>query len=82
MIQLLLVLTKDEQLEVRLQSITVLYDFSVILHKNLATSKANQLMTKFLIPALCKLIQDSDVKCRLEVPAILAKFGKIVPNEM
>lgn len=80
--QVLILLTKDEQLEVRLQSINILYDCSVVLYENLIYSEANKLVAKFLIPALCNLSRDSDFKCKLELPSVLAKFGKIMPNEM
>lgn len=81
-LQVLILLTKDRQLEVRLQSINILYDCSVVLYDNMTYSEANKLVVKFLIPALCNLCHDSDFKCKLEVPSVLAKFGKIIPNEV
>lgn len=81
-IKVLIGLTKDQQLEVRLQSINILYDCSVILYENLTDVEAYKLVTVFLIPALCDLSRDSEIKCKLEVPAALAKFGKIIPSEM
>lgn len=80
--QILIVLTKDKQLEVRLQSIHKLYDCTVILCENLTDLKANLLITKFVIPALYNLSQDFDVTCKLEVPVVLAKFGKLIPNKL
>lgn len=44
--------------------------------------EANKLLAKFLIPALGNLSHDSDVKCKLEVLTVLAKFGKIISNEV
>eukprot|EP00102_Acyrthosiphon_pisum_P010960 XP_008179482.1 PREDICTED: probable serine/threonine-protein phosphatase PP2A regulatory subunit [Acyrthosiphon pisum] len=78
--KVLISLTKDQQIEVRLQSVSVLYDCTVVLYENLTYTEATKLVTKFLIPTLCDLSHDSDVKCKLEVPAVLAKFGKIMPN--
>jgi len=78
--KVLISLTKDQQVEVRLQSVSVLYDCTVVLYENLTYLEATKLVTKFLIPTLCNLSHDSDVKCKLEVPAVLAKFGKIMPN--
>lgn len=80
--KVLISLTKDQKIEVRLQSVSVLYDCTVILYENLTYSEATKLVTKFLIPTLFNLSHDSDVKCKLEVPAVLAKFGKIMPNIM
>lgn len=80
--KVLIGLTKDQQLEVRLQSINILYECSVILYENLTDIEANQLVTVFLIPALCDLSQDAEVKCKLEVPAVMANFGKIIPSDM
>lgn len=81
-IQVLIILTKDRQLEVRLQSINILYDCTVVLYENMTDLEANKLLAKFLIPALCNLSHDSDVKCKLEVLTVLAKFGKIISNEV
>lgn len=81
-IQVLILLTKDRQLEVRLQSINILYDCSVILYENLTYTEANKLVVEFLIPALCNLCHDSDFKCKLKVLPVLAKFRKIISNEM
>lgn len=78
--KVLISLTKDQQIEVRLLSINVLYDCSVVFYENLTYLEATKLVTKFLIPTLVDLSHDSDVKCKLEVPAVLAKFGKILPN--
>lgn len=78
----IIALTKDRRLEVRLQSVSVLYECTVFLHENLAASKANTLITKFSIAALCDLCQDPEVKCRLEVLTVLSKLGKILPYEM
>lgn len=80
--QALTILTKDQQLEVRLQSINILYDCTVVLYENLNDLEANKLVAKFFIPALSYLCQDSDVKCKLEVLAVLAKFGKIISDEL
>lgn len=81
-IQVLVVLTKDQHLEVRLQSILTLYDCSVVLYENMTNLEANKLVCKFLLPTLCKLSQDTDDKCKLAMPAVLAKFGKILPSEV
>lgn len=80
--QVLIVLTKDRQLEVRLQSVKILYDCAVILYENLNDLEANKLVTKFLIPAISNLSRDSDTKCKLEVLAALAKLRKIMPKEL
>lgn len=80
--KMLISLAKDQQIEVRLQSVSVLYDCTVILYENLTYLEATKLVTKFLIPTLYNLSHDSDVKCKLEVPAVLAKFGKIMPDVM
>ncbi|VVC37451.1 Armadillo-type fold,Armadillo-like helical [Cinara cedri] len=81
-LQILIVLTKDKQLEVRLQSIHILYDCTVVLFQNLTDLKAILLVTEFLIPALHNLSQDSEVTCKLEVPAVLAKFNKLIPDKL
>jgi len=78
--KVLISLTKDQQIEVRLQSVRVLYDCTVVLYENFTYLEATKLVTKFVIPTLYNLSQDSDVKCKLEVPVVLAKFGKIMPN--
>jgi len=78
--KVLISLTKDQQIEVRLQSINVLYDCTIVFYENLTNIDATKLVTKFIIPSLCNLSQDSEVKCKLEVPAVLSKFGKIMPN--
>jgi len=80
--QALTVLTKDRQSEIRLKSANILFDCSVVLYENLNRSEAETLVVKFLIPELSRLSQDSDVQCRLEVLAVLAKFGKIISNEL
>lgn len=80
--KILISLAKDQQVEVRLPSISVLYDCTVILYENLTYLEATKLVTKFLIPTLSNFCNDSDVKCKLEVPSVLAKFGKIMPNVM
>jgi len=81
-IRLLIILTKDQQLEVRLQFVNILYDCTVIFYDNLTNVEANKLVAQFLIPALCNLSQDSDVKCRLEVLTVLAKLGKLISSEV
>lgn len=48
----------------------------------MANVEADKLISKFLIPTLCELSQDIDDICKLAVPAVLAKFGKIIPNEV
>lgn len=82
LMKILIVLTKDRQLEIRLQSIKILYECAVILLENLSDLEANKLVTKYLIPALNNLSQDSEVKCKLEVLAVLAKLGKIISHEL
>lgn len=77
-----MILTKDQQLEVRLQLVDILYDCTVVLYDNLTNLEANKMVVEFLIPALCNLIQGPDVLCKLEVLAVLAKLGKIISNEM
>lgn len=80
--QILIILSKDQHLEVRLQLIDILYDCWVILYKNIAHVEVNKLIFKFLIPTLCELSQDNDDICKLAVPAVMAQFGKIIPNEV
>lgn len=80
--QVLIVLSKDQHLEVRLQSINTLYDCCVILYKNMDNLEANKFVCKFLMPTLCELSQDKDDKCKLAVPAVLAKFRKLIPSEV
>lgn len=80
--QVLIELTKDRHLKVRLQSINTLYDCSVILYKNMGNLEANKLVCKFIIPTLCELSRDTDDKCKLALPVVLTKFRKIIPNEV
>lgn len=80
--QVLTVLTKDRQSEIRLKSAGILYDCSVILYENMNGLEVEKLVVAFLMPALRNLSQDSDVQCRLEVLAVLAKFRKIISNEL
>jgi len=80
--QALITLCKDRQLEVRLQSIYILYDCTIVLYEYLTDLEANKLVAKFLIPILSSLCQDFDIKCKLEVLAVLAKLGKILSNEL
>jgi len=65
-----------------LQFVNILYDCIVIFYNNLTNLEANKLVAEFLIPALCNLCQDSDVICKLEVLAVLAKLGKIISSEV
>ncbi|XP_050522682.1 serine/threonine-protein phosphatase 2A 65 kDa regulatory subunit A alpha isoform-like isoform X2 [Daktulosphaira vitifoliae] len=80
--QMFMKLTNDCQSEVRFRSIAIIYDCTVVLYKELSMEEADQIIINYLIPTLRSLSQDCVLRCRMEVPVVLAKFGKIISPEL